>query len=127
LKKKYDTKKQSTKMLAKIHRRIKYLTIFALLIHASNSIRSRTYLHRCALLTSAESLWTKVYHCGDASSFLSLTGLSRQAFLLLFDVLFLDNQQPKKASRPLLMDPTAQLGWYLFLISFILFQELSFY
>jgi hypothetical protein len=90
LKKKYDTKKQSTKMLAKIHRRIKYLTIFALLIHASNSIRSRTYLHSSALLTTAESLWTKIYRCGDASSFLSLIGLSRQAFSLRFDTLFFE-------------------------------------
>jgi hypothetical protein len=45
-----------------------------------------------------------------------MTGLSRQAFLLLFDVLFPDNQQPKKAGKPPLMDPTAQLGLYLFFI-----------
>jgi hypothetical protein len=56
----------------------------------------------------------KLYRHGDASSFLTMTGLSWQAFSLLFDVLFPDNQQPKKAGRPPLMDPTAQLGLYLF-------------
>jgi hypothetical protein len=55
-----------------------------------------------------------IHHYGDASSFLSLTRLSRQAFSLLFDAIFLDNQEPKKAGRPLRTDPAAQLCLYLF-------------
>jgi hypothetical protein len=96
---------------------VNYLALFVLLIHASNSVRNHTYLHHCALLTSAESPWTNIYRYGNASTFWSLTRLSRQAFSLLFNVLFIDdNQQPNKAGRPLLMDPIAQLGLYLFFI-----------
>jgi hypothetical protein len=49
----------------------------------------------------------KLYCYGDASSFLMRTGMSRQAFLQLFDVLFIDGH---------LMDPIAQLGLYLFFV-----------
>jgi len=102
-------------MLPKTRRRIKYLAVFILLIHASNSVRNRTYLHRCALLSHAESPWSKLYHYGDESSFLNLTGLSRQAFNQLYYVLFLDMQM-QRTGRPQLMHPTGQLGLYLFFI-----------
>jgi hypothetical protein len=106
---------------------LKYLALFILLLHASNSVRNRTYLHHCALLTPAESLWTKLHRYGASSSFLSLTGLLQQAFSLLFDLLFPDNQQHKKVGRPPLMDPTAQLGLYLFFIgSTMVIKHLSF-
>jgi hypothetical protein len=48
-----------------------------------------------------------LYRHGDASSFLIMTGMSRQAFLQLFDVLFIDGH---------LMDLIAQLGLYLFFV-----------
>jgi hypothetical protein len=102
-------------MLPKTRRRIKYLALLILLIHASNSVRNRTYLHHCALLSHAESPWTKLYHYGDESSFLNLIGLSRQAFNQLYYVLFLDMQM-QRTGRPQLMHPTAQLGLYLFFI-----------
>jgi hypothetical protein len=114
--KKNMTQKNNQPMLARTRRRLRYLCLFILLFHASNSVRDRTYLHRCAILAPAESPWIKLYRHGDASSFLTMTGLSRQAFSLLLNVLFPDNQQPKKAGRPPLMDPTAQLGLYLFYI-----------
>jgi hypothetical protein len=59
----------------------------------------------------------KLYHYGDASSFLTMTGMSRQAFLQLFDVLFIDShQQCYRGGRPPVMDSFAQLGLYLFLV-----------
>jgi hypothetical protein len=59
----------------------------------------------------------KLYRYGDASSFLTMTGMSRQAFLQLFDVLFIDgHQQHYRGGRPPLMDPIAQLGLYLFFV-----------
>jgi hypothetical protein len=79
-------------MLAKTRRRVRYLALL-LLYHANNSVRNRSYLHRCALLATAESPWMKLYRHGDASSFLTMTGMSRQAFLQLFDVLFIDGHQ----------------------------------
>jgi len=102
-------------MLVKTRRRIEYLMLFILLIHASNSVCNHTYLHCCALLSHAESPWTKLYRHGDDSSFLNLTGLSRQAFKQLYYVLFLDVQM-QRTGRPQLMHPTAQLGLYLFII-----------
>jgi len=44
-----------------------------------------------------------------------MTGLSRQAFSLLHEVLFL-GQQPQRTGRPQLMPSTAQLGLFLFYI-----------
>jgi hypothetical protein len=86
-------------MLVKTRHRIKYLALFILLIHISNSVRNHTYLHCCALLTHAESPWT----------------LSCQAFNQLYYVLFLDVQM-QRTGRPQLMHPAAQLGLYLFFI-----------
>lgn len=100
-------------MLASKRRRVKYLALLILLIHASNSIRDRTKLHRCSLLSHNESPWIKLYRHGDASSFLNMTGLTRHAFSLLHDVLFV-GQQPQRMGRPRLMESTAQLGLFLF-------------
>jgi hypothetical protein len=100
-------------MLASTRRRVKYLALFILLIHASNSIRDRTKLHRCSLLSHNESPWIKLYRHGDASSFLNMTGLTRHAFSLLHDVLFV-GQQPQRMGRPRLMESTSQLGLFLF-------------
>ncbi len=76
-------------MLAKTRHRVRYLALFILLIHASNLVRNRSYLHRCTLLAPAESPWMKLYRYGDASSFLTMTGMSHQAFLQLFDLYLL--------------------------------------
>ena len=61
----------------------------------------------------------KLYHYGDASSYLSLTGLSCQAFTLLIDALILD-EQPHRTGRPQLMHPTTPLGLYLFYVGSIM-------
>jgi hypothetical protein len=59
----------------------------------------------------------KLYRYGDASSFLTMTGMSRPAFLQLFNVLFIDGHQQRfRGGRPPLMDPIAQLGLYLFFV-----------
>ena len=90
-----------------------------MLIHAHNSVRRRTKLHRYALLSPSESLWQKLYYHGDSSSFHLMTGLTRRAFTVLLNTLFEDNnQQPivLKRGRPELLDPIAQLGLYLFFI-----------
>jgi hypothetical protein len=65
---------------------------------ASSSLCHHTKLHHCALITAHESPWAKLYHCGYASSFITMTGLSRQAFTLLDDVLFL-GQQPQRTGK----------------------------
>jgi hypothetical protein len=90
-----------------------------MLIHAHNSVRRRTKLHRCAMLSPSESPWQRLYYHGDRSSFLHMTGLTRRAFTALLNTLFTDsNQQPNvlRRGRPDLLDPIAQLGLYLFFI-----------
>jgi len=78
-------------------------------------VSNRTKLHRCALLSHHESLWAKLYRCGDASSFLTVTGLSRQRFYFLHDLLFLGHQPQRSGwGRPQLMHSSAQLGLFLF-------------
>jgi hypothetical protein len=44
-----------------------------------------------------------------------MTGMTRHAFTLLHDVLFF-GKQPQRTGRPQLMNPTAQLGLFLFFI-----------
>ena len=102
-------------MLDSTQRKVKIICLLLLLIHASNSVRNRTKLRRCALLSPHESPWAKLYHCGDASSFLTMTGMSRQAFSLLHDILFL-GEQSQRTGRPPLMQSTGQLGLFLFFI-----------
>jgi hypothetical protein len=70
-------------MLVRTRQRVKYLCLFVLLVHASNSVRSCTKLHRCTLLSPHESPWSKLFHFGDASSFLNMTGMIRRSFRLL--------------------------------------------
>jgi hypothetical protein len=95
-------------ILVKMWQRVNYRCLFVLVVHASNSVCNRTKLHHCALLNPHESPWAKLFHCGDASTFLTMSGVSRQAFTLLHDVLFL-GEQPQRTGQPLLMQSTAQL------------------
>ncbi len=54
---------------------MRYLPLIVMLVHAHNSVRKRTKLHRCAILSTSESPWQKFYYHGDSSSFLLMTGL----------------------------------------------------
>jgi len=98
---------------------VRYLLLIVTLIHAHNSVRRRTKLHRCAILSPSESPWQRLYYHGDSSSFLLMTGLTRRAFHILLNTLFPDNNlQPiwRRRGRPDLLDPATQLGLYLFFI-----------
>ena len=106
-------------MLASTRKKVRYLLLFLVLVQAHNSIRSRTKLHRVALLSPSESPWQRLYCHGDRSSFLLMTGLTRRAFTLLLKTLFPRNNLQAnlcKKGRPVLLDPIAQLGLYLFFI-----------
>lgn len=107
----YMNVNQQSTMLESTQWRVKYIALFDLLIHASNSVHNHTKLHHCALLSHHETPWWKLFHCGDASSFLTMTAFSRQAFSLLHGVLFL-GQQPQWTGqgRPQLMSSTAQVS-----------------
>jgi hypothetical protein len=59
---------------------IKVLMALVLLACYHNSIRVRLYLLRAALVPPSLSPWLKLYDEGDSSSFLHVTGLTREAF-----------------------------------------------
>ena len=59
---------------------IKVLMALVLLACYHNSIRVRSYLLRAALVPPSLSPWRKLYDEGDSSSFLHVTGLTREAF-----------------------------------------------
>jgi hypothetical protein len=103
-------------MFVKTRKRVKYLCLFVLLVHASNSAQNRTKLYHCALLLLPESPWAKLYYHGDALSFLTMTGMTRHTFRLLHGVLFEGLQQRTGHGQPQLMDPNAELGLFLFFI-----------
>jgi len=61
--------------------------IVACILHY-NSMRNRSSLHRKAVLPPSQSPWAYLYRNADNLSFLHLTGMSRQAFEKMKDILF---------------------------------------
>ena len=53
----------------------------------SNSCRNRYKSQRRALLPASISSWQHLYSRGDSSSFVVMTGMDREAFGLLHDVI----------------------------------------
>jgi hypothetical protein len=105
-------------MLPSSRKKLRQIFLIVLLIRAHNSVRNRTKVHRCALLTPSQSPWERLYHHGGASSFLQMTGLTRSAFCTLNAAIFDDNIQWPfvRRGRPKLLNSAAQLGLYLFFI-----------
>ena len=67
---------------------IQMLMLIILLVKYHNSIRDRTYLLRAAVVHPSLSPWRYLYDHGDDCSFLHLTGLTREAFIVLQSILF---------------------------------------
>ena len=82
-----------------------------------NSLRSRHSLHRKAVLPPSRSPWVLIYRSADDSSFLHLTGMSRQAFEKLKDILLEEEEEEEEEAagpgRPRSLDSAALLGLYL--------------
>jgi hypothetical protein len=100
-------------MRAKTRKKLRQLLLFLAIIQAYNSVRVRTYLHRAALLHPSVSPWQWLYHNGDESSFLVMTGLSRHAFQELLLILFPNvNDQPMFGvkGRPKSLNSAGKLG-----------------
>ncbi len=110
-------------MITALHRsrmhRVKVLALMISLINFSNSLRTRTYLSRSAILLPSAAPWHHLLHNGDSSSFLLMTGLTREAFKLLHDVLKPPGHplSPKRRGRKWSLSSEGQLGLLLFYIS----------
>ena len=99
--------------------RVKVLALIIALINYSNNIRHRTYLSRSAILPPLAAPWHHLLHNGDASSFLLMTGLTREAFVMLHDILMPPGHPslPRRRGRKWSLTSEGQLGLLLFYIS----------
>ena len=70
------------------HQRLLRLLLVVLLCCYHNSIRLRHRLTRPAIVSPHESPWQKLYNYANATSFLHMTGLTRECFHLLLADLF---------------------------------------
>ena len=99
---------------------IKLLMLVVLLIKYHNSIRDRTYIIRAALVHPSLSPWRYLYDHGDDGSFLHITGLTREAFHILQDIMFPpkppDEFGRRPRGRPKLLDNSSSVGLLLFYI-----------
>jgi len=88
---------------------IKVLMALVLLACYHNSIRVRSYLLRAALVPPSLSPWRKLYDEGDSSSFLHVTGLTREAFDSLLYVVIPTGRR-RCRGRPWSLPPDGMLG-----------------
>ncbi len=58
--------------------RLRRVLKVVLLLQLHNSIRTRHYLHRPAIVMPSESPWQRLYEQADPSLFLHMTGLTRR-------------------------------------------------
>ena len=98
--------------------RLKILALILALSVYSNSLRERMWLYREAVLHPSKSPWNHLFHFGDPSSFLLMTGLTREAFGMLHDILKPPGHPdlPKQAGRKWSLSSEGQLGLFLFYI-----------
>jgi hypothetical protein len=84
----------------------------ALLACYHNSLRARSYLLRAALIPPSLLPWPKLYDNGDSSSFLHVTGLSREAFNSLLNIVIPPGHSMHRRcrGRPWLLPPDGMLG-----------------
>ena len=97
-------------------RHILFLVLIIALVEYHNNIRERCALLRPAILHPTRSPWRRLMDYGDASSFLLLTGITREAFYILLDILLPPRPEhlPKRRGRKWSLPPDGQLGLLLF-------------
>lgn len=80
-----------------------------------NSIRKRSKLSREAIVSPSISPWHQLLNFGSNSSFLEITGFSRQAFMQLENCMLphFNARQRGIGGRPSMLDFRGRLGLYL--------------
>ncbi len=94
---------------------IKVLMALVLLAVYHNSLCVRTYLRRAALVPPSLLPWRKLYDEGDSSSFLHVTGLTREAFDHLLYIVIPPGHKirQQRRGRPWSLPPDGMLGMLL--------------
>ena len=92
--------------------KIRLILFLILLACYHNSIRVRSYLTRAALVSPDVSPWRKLYDDGDESSFLHVTGLTRDAFNALLHIVIPPGHyiRWRRRGRPWSLPPDGMLG-----------------
>ena len=92
--------------------KIRLILFLILLACYHNSLRVRSYLTRAALVSPDVSPWRKLYDDGDESSFLHVTGLTRDAFNALFHIVIPPGHyiRRRRRGRPWSLPPDGMLG-----------------
>jgi hypothetical protein len=91
-------------------RKVRLLMFLILLACYHNSLSVRSYLLRAALVPPSLSPWQKLYDEGDSSSFLHVTGLTREAFnSLVMIVIRLPDHSLRRRRRGLILPSAWQL------------------
>jgi hypothetical protein len=88
-------------------RRLRQTPLIILLLQYHNNIQDCHYLLRSAIVQPQESPWRSIYINADETSFLHLTGLSRNSFAILLDYLFdlEDIARHRRRGRPCSLYP----------------------
>ena len=96
--------------------RFKVFLLLLAIIRYYNSISDRSYLTRSAILLPHLAPWRHLMDNGDPSSFLLMTGLTREAFNILLDIIKPPGHHalPKAKGHKWPLPPDAQLGLLLF-------------
>jgi len=91
---------------------IRLVMFLILLACYHNSIRVRSFLLRAALVPPSLSPWRKLYDEGDSSSFLHITGLTREAFDSLVTIVIPPGHslRRRRRGRPWSLPPDGMLG-----------------
>ncbi len=99
--------------------RVKVLALIIALINYSNNIHRSTYLSRSAILPPSATTCHHLLHNGDVSSFLLMTGLTQEAFVMLHDILKPPGHPslPRRRGHKWSLTSEGQLGLLLFYIS----------
>ena len=92
--------------------KIKVLMAMVMIAVYHNSLRVRSYLLRAALIPPSLSPWRKLYDEGDSSSFLHITGLTREAFNRLLYIVIPPGHRmrQRRRGRPWSLPPDGMLG-----------------
>ena len=93
-------------------RHILFLVLIIALVEYHNNIRERCALLRPAILHPTRSPWRRLMDYGDASSFLLLTGITREAFYILHDILLPPRPEhlPKRRGRKWSLPPDVMIA-----------------
>lgn len=90
--------------------------LLLLLVDSYNKCRERHFLTRSAICSPQHSPWMRLFNYGDDPSFLELTGMTRNVFLTLENILF-PVRRVNGRGRPRLLNNFGELGLILFYLN----------